>query len=180
MYYLYSSTTNDMELYEYAVYNLLLTIYPVVFAAIIGSLMGALKESIAIIFPFILIRKFSGGFHAKSTKVCMFISCLLLSLCIKLSEYLNCGIELAGVTILAILCLALFSPIDSENRRLDLKEKTSNKYVTVAILIFLSVICVMLYSIQQEIYVVCISISIILASGMQLPCIFRKIKCKTL
>ena len=167
---------NDQELYEYAIYNLILTIYPTVFAIIIGVLIGSLRESLIIILSFMLIRKFSGGFHTNSAKSCMCISCVLMIVCVKAVAYLNCGTILTGFTILSMLCLAILSPIDSENRRLEFEEKVRNKYATIVILVLLSVISAVLYCIRKETYVICIFIAIILAAGMQILYILQKIK----
>lgn len=72
----------DKELYRYAAYSLILSISPLLLAIGFGICMGRVKESVMITLPFMLIRKFSGGYHTKHAWSCMICSCLLLFLCI--------------------------------------------------------------------------------------------------
>ena len=41
------------------------TIIPLIMVMIIGGILGLMKNGIVMIIPFLVIRKFSGGFHAK-------------------------------------------------------------------------------------------------------------------
>lgn len=161
----------DKELYEYAIYNIVLTAYPIGITIIMGILMGVLKESMVTVLTFMLIRKFSGGFHARKPEICMIVSALLIFLCIKCIIFLNFSTGLLGVTLLAAVALLWFSPVDSENRRLEEGERLSNKRRTTVIILLLGVIAMLLYFSNQQQYVVCISVAIIWAFGMQLPCI---------
>ena len=70
---------SDRELYEYATISLLTTLFPFMLTIIIGLLMKRLVESMVIIIPFMLIRKFSGGFHAKRMLTCLISSTILLT-----------------------------------------------------------------------------------------------------
>ena len=51
----------------------------------------------------------------------------LLFLCIMLSMHVQCDLKLAIATVIASVSLITFSPIDSENRRLDTNEKRTYK-----------------------------------------------------
>lgn len=115
--------SEDKELYEYALYSLWLLATPLFLAIIIGGCLGGVKEGIIIVIPFMLIRKFSGGYHAKHLWICLIGSTILLSLCILMSFYLECDWKLAGITIIAGIGMGYFSPIDHENKRLNDKEK---------------------------------------------------------
>ena len=53
-------------LYEYAIYSLIITVSPLFLVILISGIMGKLCEGIVIIIPFMVLRKFSGGFHASS------------------------------------------------------------------------------------------------------------------
>lgn len=71
-------TTDERELYAYAVHCLFSLLYPIVFASVIGAFLGMITEAIAMIMPFILIRKFSGGYHADSFKKCLVLSSIVI------------------------------------------------------------------------------------------------------
>ena len=70
---------NDRELYEYAAYSFLFSLLPLILIMLLGCASGMLLEGVLMIVPFILVRKFSGGFHLQSPGVCFVSSLLLLS-----------------------------------------------------------------------------------------------------
>lgn len=166
----------DQELYEYAAYCFILSISPVVITMVIGSTMGKIVESILIIIPFMFIRKFSGGFHAKHAWVCMIFSCSILFSCIYMATHVKYGILLNIIVICAAISLMMFSPIDSENRRLDLWEKKKYKStVAIMVIVFVSLYCLLLLT-NYNTYAICIAEGIILTAGLQVPCMLEKIK----
>lgn len=121
----------DKELYKYALHSLLLLVSPLILAGGIGFGLGSVKHGVALIFPFMFLRKFSGGYHAKKLHTCIMGSGFLLFLCIMVSMHMQCDWKLAIATGIASVSLIAFSPIDSENRRLDTDEKRTYKKITV-------------------------------------------------
>lgn len=89
---------HDKELYEYAVYSILLTISPIFFSIVVGWLLGLLKESIIMVLPFTIIRKFSGGYHAGNINYCLVGSCCILAFCIKITTIVKSGLGLSIIT----------------------------------------------------------------------------------
>lgn len=168
----------DRELYEYAVYSLILTFSPLILIIIIGGLMGVIKESILLILPFMIIRKFSGGFHAKHDWTCLCGSCVLLFLCVFAATNIKCGIVLDIITIAAVISLIVCSPIDSENRRLQGDEKKRYKLVTAVIALSFEMVYLMLLFFRADTYAVCIAVGLILSAGLQVPCMPQMMKTK--
>lgn len=166
----------DRELYEFAAYSFFISISPVVSVMIIGGMMGKMIESILIIVPFMFLRKFSGGFHARHAWVCMIFSCVILFICVYISTHITYGILINIAVICAAISLMLFSPIDSENRRLGLSEKKEFKVTTIILVIFFVIIYRLLLIVDNRIYAICIAEGIILTAGLQIPCILQKIK----
>lgn len=117
----------DRELYEYAIYSILLSLSPMLLALAIGALFGSAVQGVLTITPFVILRKFSGGYHAKSARVCFISSSLLLVLCIFLSSVIKCDIKLLVATILSAISLAYFSPLENENRLLSREEQKDTK-----------------------------------------------------
>lgn len=165
----------DKELYEYAVYSILLSVMPLIIIMIIGNLMGKTKESIFVILPFMIVRKYSGGFHTKYSWTCFLGSCGLLFLCIYMATHIQYSIELSIVTLIAVLSLCIFSPIDSENRRLTFEEKKRYKRITCVIAIVFLDLFAILRVLGADDYAVCIAIGLILSSLLQMPCVFTNI-----
>ena len=56
---------SDRELYEYALYSFLLSLTPLIIFLVISGVIGMFWEGMLIVFPFMVLRKFAGGFHAK-------------------------------------------------------------------------------------------------------------------
>lgn len=164
----------DEELYEYAIYSLRMLITPVFMALMVGMCLGGVRESIAIAIPFIIIRKFSGGYHAKYLWMCLTGSTLLLSLCIWISFYLKYDWKLAGITAIAGIGMGYFSPIDHENKRLSNAEKKLYKRVTVILTGMSWGVALLLHLLKQEIYAVSISIGIMMTAGLQWPVVLAR------
>lgn len=161
----------DRELYQYAVYSVLLSIYPLLFAACFGAVIGEADKSIAIIIPFAVIRKFSGGYHAKNSRSCFLWSSLLLLLCIMISIYIKSGLFLIMMAVIAEMSLIYFSPIDNENRKLNQEECREYKKMTAIWTSLFLLVAVVFHLGAWEKYSICISIGIILSAGLQLPCV---------
>ena len=154
-------------------YSALLTLSPLLLAVIFGLGMGCMKQSVLIVMPFVLIRKFSGGYHAKHLRSCLLGSGLLLLLCIILSFHVKCGWQLALATAAAAVSLICFSPIDNENRVLDQEECVRYKKITAMLVVLYLIVDAVFFWSGLETFAVCVSIGIMLSAGLQLPCIFQ-------
>ena len=54
---------NERELYEYALYSIVLLLSPAFISIAIGCIMGIPINGVLMVIPFLFLRKFSGGFH---------------------------------------------------------------------------------------------------------------------
>lgn len=165
---------SEKELYQYALYNFFSLVLPFVFICIIGTCMHCVKQGLTIILTFAVLRKFSGGYHAKTLKTCIICSSGMLFLCMMLSVYVKLDGTLGIATIVAATSLALFSPINNENRRIDENEKKEYKRKTLLMLAFIGLIIEFLLFLGLHIYASCFSIGILLAASLQIPCVFQK------
>lgn len=168
----------DRELYEYAVYSFIFLIAPLAIILTFGIMMDRVLESIIIIIPFMCVRKFSGGFHAKHVWVCILCSCSVLFMCVYMVTNIKYIFVLNICVVLAVTSLIILSPIDSESRKLDEGEIVRYKKVTVAIsLVFGGLYCVCLLT-DNITYAICIAEGIMLPACLQIPCILLKLKSK--
>ena len=154
----------DKELYQYAVYSVFLSLSPLLLAAGVGACMGRIRESVMIIIPFVIIRKFSGGYHTEHAWSCLIGSC-----------YVKCGKEIAFLTAVASVSLTCFSPIDNKNRLLNQNEKCLYKKITAVLVIIFLFIDAVFFWCNLHIYSVCTAIGIMLSAVLQIPCIFEKL-----
>lgn len=165
------------SLYAYAAYCFLFGMGPLLIVTILGIVFGMLQEGILLIIPFMLIRKFSGGFHLDSARLCVIVSSALIAvaLCvIKVVIYYKQTLPLTILVLIASICLCRYSPIDCRARRLTKKEvqyfKTVARFLTIiALIVFLILQCLTLQN-----WSVPIGVGIVLAACLQAPCIKEK------
>ena len=136
-----------------------------------------LHEALLLIIPFMLIRKFSGGFHLNSERQCIFASCFLLLLAFCFVKYVIYTESLLLLTLSvfsAATILYLYSPIDNTSRKLGLREfRVFKKIARILTVLFLNIYLILLYMTQVR-SAAPIGTGLILASLLQLPCIYLK------
>lgn len=171
-------SSNDQEIYEYAVYSVLFSLIPLILVFIIGSFLGMAIEGILFLLPFLLIRKFSGGFHLKSSVVCFVSSISVLTIFLLIIRELISRQSIFPFSLFvigAVILLICLSPIDSEERRLSIKERVVFKKIAVV----LSVMIAILYFIFSVCNLLSIAIplgaGLILSALLQFPCAISKI-----
>lgn len=135
----------DRSLYEYAAYSFIFSLVPLVIVAIIGSILGMLAEGIILILPFMFIRKFSGGYHLKSSRICFVTSTLVIILFLLLVEYIiseNLINYFAPFVIACTIQIYIISPIGSDARQLSLQELLV--FRKIARIIVIAIACIFL------------------------------------
>ncbi len=173
---------SEIELYEFAAYSVVLTLIPIFLSIIIGIFLGVAAKGLLLIFPFILLRKYSGGYHLHSPLLCMFSSIALITLFLLgikyISLYYNAvlGIIFCCVVFLSVISLCILSPIDSEERKLSVKETKVFKRIAISLVLFTSLVYIILLGINQFSYAISIGCGIVLTALLQLPCIPRFLK----
>lgn len=126
--------SDDRELYEYAIKILIHAILNIAVTVLIGSFFGMLKECFCLLITFFVLRKFTGGIHAKKYLNCMInsivlisISLVIIKLCINYNFSKQCFF---GVIIISAIILILLSPIENQNKPLSKKEKKVYKLIS--------------------------------------------------
>lgn len=162
------------NLYAYATYSMLFGLLPFLFAIIWGIVFSMLKEALLLILPFMLIRKFSGGYHLDSPGHCIIFSNILIAVSLALIKFFFCNEYTFTLTVLvisAVVSLCLLSPIDSEARRLSSKEKRLFRKIAriislSALVMYLIMQCCGLHNIGIP-----FGVGVLLAASLQVPCI---------
>lgn len=143
----------DKELYEYAVNIILSSLIHIATVMILGLCFNLFIESLVFYFSFIAIRKFAGGYHAKTPVRCYAFSVIssIIMLClIKLSNSVG-NIFTYLLIIFELLCVVLIilmSPLDTENNPLNSYEK--KWYKTLAVLISVCIFIISLFCVLTE------------------------------
>lgn len=154
---------DNFDLYEYAVYIILSSAFHIITVIALGLCFNLLVESLVFYFSFIAIRKFAGGYHAKTPTRCYIISIItiVLMLCIikwiLIINYLSIYYSLFFSELVCVLILCFLSPLDTENKLLNGKERTIYKIVSCVTSIAISLFSTFLIVIG--VYNICVSLS---------------------
>lgn len=140
----------EEELYEYALHSAVLSILPLLLAGVLGFCFGSIKTGILVVIPFMILRKFSGGYHAKKLSHCLISSVILLFLCILFVTHVTHDWIILVAAGIASVNLMIFSPIDHENRPLDEDEKHSLKKMTIFLVCVLNGLGILLFLIGNR------------------------------
>lgn len=168
-------TADDRELYEYAAYSFLFSLLPLCLVIVLGCVMGMVAEGVLMILPFMLIRKFSGGFHLKAPGACLISSTLLLCAFLLMIRFVASGQYLVPFSCLvaaSALHVFLCSPIDNEARRLSEKEHTVFKRAARTMSVLFLFLYIVLLLLHQPRFSVSVGAGVILTALLQLPCRF--------
>ena len=168
----------EKELYQYAVFSFLFSFSPLFIVMIFGLLFDAIPEGILMILPFVLVRKFSGGFHLKSPGLCFVITSVMLCAFVlfvkrNLSET-GQVVHMAAVVIMAVQ-IFLVSPMDTEARKLTGTEIcTFRKVARILVICFFTAFLILSF-LGMSHWAVPIGTGIILSGILQIPALFQKI-----
>lgn len=170
----------DMELYEYAVKVFFLTAFPLIIVFCIECIIGNGINSVLMMIPFFLIRKFSGGFHTKSAWSCFLLSIIVLTFFSCLTQLCKASIIFHFVAFSSIIIIILLSPCESDAREIDFEERNIFKALACKFSLFFYTVYIVLCVLKQDAYGVSIALGVILAALMQSICFFIKIFSKHL
>lgn len=166
----------DKELYEYAAYCFLLTSFPLIMALVFSAMIDGVKQYIAMLIPFMCLRQYCGGYHAKKAWICMVLSFLTLVLTVQAAMRDTGGVLHWSLVLLASISIIINSPIESENRRLDEQEKVIYHKKAILMVLFFLVVAIILDLLAFDIYASAMGIGIILVFISQLPCLDKQAK----
>lgn len=146
-----------LELYEYAIYIALSAILHIVTIIILGVCFNMLIESIVFYGSFISIRKFAGGYHAKTPTRCYLfsiISSIIILSLIALINSINSCVVMIVLTVIELFCVVLIfmmPPLDTENKPLNRNEKKVYKKITciISISVFLLSLLFIIFNLKS-------------------------------
>lgn len=166
---------NDRELYEYAAYSFLFSLFPLFWITLLGFAFDMLLDGVLMIIPFMLMRKFSGGFHFQSSGVCLVFSTLLLLAFLFLIRFISaqqCFVLFSFFVAVSAVQIFLCSPIDNAARRLSGKERLVFKRAARIMSASFLLVYIILFLLRQPRFSVPIGAGIILTALLQVPCFF--------
>lgn len=115
----------DEPLYEFGLHEVEITFLNVITDLILGIILGIPFQCVLFLVIYIPIRRYAGGYHAKTELRCYAISTVLvlIALCtIRIvSDYIE-HIVLFPIFLLSSLIIFLLAPVDSANKPIDAVE----------------------------------------------------------
>lgn len=168
----------DKGLFSYAVYSLLFGLLPIFIVIILGLAFGMLREGLLMITPFMLIRKFGGGYHLNSPKHCVLLSSILIGtalLCVKSVQAAGKTDILSLVVLISVVSLYLCSPFDSDAKKLAEKERIVFGQIARLLSVIMFTTYLVLRITAPISYTASLGVGITLSALLQVPCILGKL-----
>lgn len=133
----------DKGIYKYAFNIILSSLIHIATVMIIGLCFNLFIESLVFYFSFIAIRKFAGGYHAKTPVRCYMFSIILYIVSLELIGFIcesqYCVIITIILELFSLVCIFAISSLDSNKHPLNLREKRVYRIIsfTSSIVLFL-------------------------------------------
>lgn len=113
----------EAEFYRYGIGQSIFLILNLAVFLLIGCLSGMLRQTILFYLFYAVLRKFTGGIHAKTPVACgIFSDFLLLTVLAALKHFTLPNTAIYIVAAVSLLCILIFAPASHPNKKLDAKE----------------------------------------------------------
>lgn len=143
----------DTGIYEYGLSIILYFLINLTIIFMIGGALGCIPESICYTLCYIILRRFTGGYHARTPVACCLFSTLMFfaSITVVRAGLVNLYL-IAAVAILAIVCSCII-PVDTENKKLSSKEKKVYRFISLIVFLLEVLLGVAAYKLQFQMLV---------------------------
>lgn len=141
-------TDDKYEIYLYGFKLIIADVINYTIIITLGCLLNRLLESIVFLISLCGLRRFTGGFHAKTFWVCR-MSMVITYICVMAMVKFVARTESEVLIVEAIntdsvMCIMFFAPIENPNKKLSVAQRKNNKIKSIITSIVLSTISVML------------------------------------
>ena len=144
---LLAHNTIGEELFDIYVYGFELLFSSLMSTSIIfvvGMLLGRIIETIVFLITFVLLRSFTGGYHANSYLLCALVTSLSYGFVLLLSELIKVSINAYIIlALVGLVVLLIFAPKEHPNKKLTTEKKI--KFKIISIIIFALIMIVGIY-----------------------------------
>ena len=116
------------DIYVYGFELLISFLFSTMLILIAGIIFHAFIRTLAFLIVFIILRSFTGGFHAKTYLVCNVCTLSTYGAVMLLSTYVKVNlIAYAILFVLGFIVLFIFSPVENPNKPLSTQQKKKHK-----------------------------------------------------
>lgn len=115
---------------------------------LVALALGCLCEFLIFIVSYIVLRKYAGGIHANTRIGCLVISNFFLSGVLITGQWIKKCLPLSIISILGLLTIILFAPVDNPNRTLSDRERNKFKKCAIFVGLFELVVSFVGYDVE--------------------------------
>ena len=133
-------SAEEEEIYIYGFELLLSFLFSTAVILAIGIVVQAVLPTIAFLAVFIVLRSYTGGFHARTYAVCSLVTFSVYGVVMLLSHFLTVGyVEYLVLGVIGVVLFVIFAPVKHPNKELTAQDIKRNKIISVVVFIlFLS------------------------------------------
>ena len=143
----------DVSIYTYGLEVLISTAFSFLTILVIGLLFSALFEAVFFLSVLVVLRRFTGGYHAKTYIGCNLSCSLLFITSLFLNRVLSFNlVALIIIHFLGLIIILLIAPVENINKPLSLSKRRVNKKRAVIACLALSMITILLFVIGSKFY----------------------------
>ena len=125
-------TADYFDIYVYGFELLISSLLSTSLILIFGILMGQLLQTITFLIVFILLRSFSGGYHANTYIFCSIVTFSCFGIVLLLSHFVTIHWGLYFLlAVVGILLLLTFAPIENPNKKITPAQRKKHKKTSV-------------------------------------------------
>ena len=165
---------DELELYNYAVFNILHTFIPLIIVVIIGFFSNLSVECLLLLAPFLLLRKYCGGFHAKTQFRCIVFTIITQVVFMLIGYSFNSPYVFLLILLISTTTICILSPLNPEKRKLTSKDIKRCKKKSIQFAFSLAFICIIMLLFRYEYYSFFVGSGVMMVAFMQYLCILTK------
>lgn len=138
----------DKEIYSYGVWVLLSTIFTSLEVLLLGLVLHSVVESIIYLLILMILRSYTGGYHATTSAKCNMLSigCFVGSVVLSKGLVMLDSKVVLGIILLAVeIIIFLKAPVEHENKPLSEKEKVQYRRYSIFLSLGICIAVVLLY-----------------------------------
>ncbi len=167
---------SEQGLYGYGFFILFSNVLFLIITAIFGIIAELLFESLIFYLTFVIIRRYAGGYHAKTEVRCLLLSIIIVAtsiLLIKVSTIYANNIFAFLMTIVSSGVIMALCPVDSKEKPLCEKEKKYYRKISWIVIVIINIFLIIVSVFEFKLVIVPCSVSLFVESILL---IFGKIK----
>lgn len=145
---------NEQEMYVYGFFMFLSHMFYLFVACIFGIVFNCFIESVIFYVLFQSIRRYAGGYHAKTETKCEILSTISIALCVfvvKITRVYDIKIFLLVLSCIFTTLVFILCPLDTPEKKLTKKEKKHFRKISWIILTFILTVVTISYLFELNI-----------------------------